>query len=110
LGGFIEILESKLDPAHAEEQLPSPQAYGAAISAIQPETLSVLPTMWSPAPKDPKARLAQIYYSVRRFAEFVPGAPLITSTVRYLTGMKQKSGASPSKYIMSLLSTPPTTT
>jgi hypothetical protein len=73
LGGSIEILESKLDPAHAEEQLPSPQAYGAAISAIQPETLSVFPTMCSPAPKDLKACLAQIYYSVRRSlpAQFV---------------------------------------
>jgi sugar phosphate isomerase/epimerase len=74
----IEVCERKLssDPARAREQLAQLKASGLRVTSVQPRCHALFPDSMSPAPADPRERLALYRQTIDLFAEAFPGENL----------------------------------
>jgi sugar phosphate isomerase/epimerase len=77
---FIEVCESKLDPAKADRQLQQLQETGLRVASVQPRLHSLFPDEPRPQPASPHERMLELRKTMQRFGPLFPGTTLVSIT------------------------------
>ena len=82
----MEVVEDKLDPDRAAEQLAAIGAAGLAISGVQPSVRTFFASHMTPEPRRLEDRVAALRSTVERLGPHAPATPFITNTGAHPTG------------------------
>ena len=82
----MEVVEDKLDPDRAADQLAAIGEAGLAISGVQPSVRTFFGSRMVPEPARLEDRVAALRSTIERLGPHAPGAPFITNTGAHPTG------------------------